>query len=133
MGSIDQQVQNDLVDIAGIASNRWNGVIEVGHDVSYIFRLISRNGDSGLNRLIQVGGSFLCRIRMGERFHCLYNLGNATGTIESLFNGTRYLSHDELEIAFVLGLRKGVTGTPRHRRGVFPDGLPIEINYFLRT
>ena len=125
MGGIDEEIENDLVDIAGIADHGGQIFIELEGNVGHIFPLVAGDGDGGLDGFVEIGRGLIGRVGVGELLHGANDFGDPVGALQTLLDGARHLGQNELQIALPLGFLERGGHAHGQRVGGAAHGLAI--------
>src|ERR1051326_4991085 len=97
---IDDEVEDDLAQIAGDALDGWQVQIEVRGYFSDKLPGMFRNQDRVADQMVQVNCTLGCRSWMGQLLHCANNFGNTLYAFQGLLNGFGYLRLEVFDIDF---------------------------------
>src|ERR1035437_7472314 len=102
---IDQEVENHLVELAGVAEHQRQVGSKTRFHVSNILPLIARYCDGGIDRLVDVNGLLCFRSGMRKLLHGTYDLGYPLNAFQGLFDGMGNL---RLQVFEVRSLSQGI-------------------------
>ena len=86
MRGVDDEIQHDLIEVAGQTRHERKIVSELGLDVGDIFPFVSCDGDGVFNGLINVDLLFLAGAGMGELPHRAHDLRYVANAFERELN-----------------------------------------------
>ena len=127
MGGVDDEVQEDLVQVAHVAEHSRQ-LAELGRDVGDVFVFVLGDGQRGPQGLVQVGGSLLFLIGVREFLHGAHDGRDTRDAVLAAIEAAGHIRLKIGEVDVLLGLadvadqRLVTTG-----RGKNFDGTPIVV------
>ena len=99
---VDDQVEEDLVDVAAVAHHRRQ-VAEVGVDVGDVLVLVRGHDQRVAQGAVEVERPLLCRRRVRELAHRAHDRGDAAEPVGGALEGRRDALAQVVEVGVVLG------------------------------
>ena len=97
MGGINDNIQDDLADIAGKARKVRQVWIKVSHHISDVFPLVAGDGNGAFNYFVEINANFVLTTWMGKFFNPFFNhncVGNGeplAGAAADFFGGEKWV------------------------------------------
>src|SRR5262249_3920983 len=102
MHRIDEQVQNDLAQLARMALNDRQTRAQVAHHLGNEFPLVPGDFDRAAHDLVKADLGSAPNTWMGELFHGLDNVGDARYALQRLAEGRGDLRQRKIKVGLVL-------------------------------
>ena len=109
MRGVDDQIEDHLVDLAGVAVHQRQ-LVETGFDLGDVFVFVGGDDQRARDRLVDVDLRHLLAIRMREFLHRAHDGGDAAETVARAVERDRRVLEDVVEIGVVLGLLSRLGG-----------------------
>ena len=98
MRGVDQQVQDDLVELARQAGDRRQGGIEIGFHVGHVFDLIIGDGEGRGDRVVDIDGGHFLGVGVGKLPNRAHDLADPFDPFERLIDGSGHFLAQEFQV-----------------------------------